>query len=352
MATEVGTSESFSFVFVKDFPPEWRELWEQVYTLARKLQIPTRAVLEVFRMIYDCTMKEEEGRPKSTGIIVAPQAEKICSEMKSAGIILDAAEGEGQRKFIEGLFGLVDGLSAAFVLDKAAVLRGIVCLQSDDAKPSLARTLIPHKYSGYWKAMKIDENAFALLSLGNLKTVKFFGGGRLLAEVIYLRSKSSWSYRDYAAIGKKLEQLSSEKNVDCETLFTAFTTGIEMSNMRKGGTIVIGDGENVLKHSEKPRMYMTTNIKDFDSDSEGFLFNLATREFSLAVDSGGGIRGISVRFVAKLPPGMKIDVSSTDGGRHRSAGEISAVTNSIPVVVSDDGPITVFAGGKKMLARI
>jgi DNA integrity scanning protein DisA with diadenylate cyclase activity len=53
--------------------------------------------------------------------------------------------------------------------------------------------------------------------------------------------------------------------------------------------------------------------------------------------------------MARVPDTVKPEVGITDGGRHRSAAEISASTNCVAFVVSDDGPITVYAGGKRIL---
>jgi DNA integrity scanning protein DisA with diadenylate cyclase activity len=53
--------------------------------------------------------------------------------------------------------------------------------------------------------------------------------------------------------------------------------------------------------------------------------------------------------MARVPDTVKPEVGVADGGRHRSAAEMSASTNSVAMVVSDDGPITVYSGGKRVL---
>jgi len=339
--------ESFSFIFVRDYPQEWRDFWIQIHGLAGKLGISTQTILEAFKLSYGCVLREDEGRPTSTGIIMASQVEFLCSQMKNTGIMFESKKAEASEEFVRGLFGLVDGISSAFVLNTDGLLTGICCLQkTDHIEP---QTYISNKYSGYYNAMKADNKMLALVSLGNYRTVKLFAAGCLLAETIYLRSKSKWSYRDFDFIRTRMEQLAVQKSVRREVLHKAFLISIEMSNMRKGGTLTIGDAENVLKQSEKPRVFLKTDIMNFSSDSEQFLINLATREFGLVIDSDGQIYGGSVRFLAKPPPDKKIEVSSTDGGRHRSAAEISATTSAVAIVVSDDGPITVFSNGKRII---
>ncbi len=67
------------------------------------------------------------------------------------------------------------------------------------------------------------------------------------------------------------------------------------------------------------------------------------------IGQDGEIKGSSVRLLPKLPTEAKVEVTPTDGGRHRSAAEISASTDAISFVVSDDGPITIYAEGKRIV---
>jgi len=46
---------------------------------------------------------------------------------------------------------------------------------------------------------------------------------------------------------------------------------------------------------------------------------------------------------------MPVDVTTSDGGRHRSAAEMSAVAdNSVAIVISEDGPITIYSKGRRI----
>ena len=58
---------SLSFVLVKGYPRAWQEFWEPVYSFSRQFGVEINVALEVFKLIYECVSKEEEGRPLSTG---------------------------------------------------------------------------------------------------------------------------------------------------------------------------------------------------------------------------------------------------------------------------------------------
>ena len=53
--------------------------------------------------------------------------------------------------------------------------------------------------------------------------------------------------------------------------------------------------------------------------------------------------------MAIVPKTKTLELAATDGGRHRSAAEISASSESVAFVVSDDGPITVYFEGKRVV---
>jgi DNA integrity scanning protein DisA with diadenylate cyclase activity len=151
-------------------------------------------------------------------------------------------------------------------------------------------------------------------------------------------------------VKQKLDQIALEKGIAQEVLYKIFTTAISMSNHRKGGTIIVGDHDQVLKQSEAPRLRLhEINVLKLEGRQERHLFNLATQEFALIVSRDGEPKASSVRLMARVPDTVKPEVGVADGGRHRSAAEMSAATNSVAMVVSDDGPITVYSGGKRVL---
>jgi DNA integrity scanning protein DisA with diadenylate cyclase activity len=205
------------------------------------------------------------------------------------------------------------------------------------------------EFHGYCNALK-ETTAYGLVALGAFKTAKLFHDGALRSEVYFSGKTGDWVYRSLCDVKEKLDRVATEKKIAPRILYKVFATAITMSNHRKGGTVIVGDHEQILSQSEAPRFKLeNTNIMNLDGRQERHLFNLATQEFALVVSKDGEPKASSVRLMAKLPAGVKPEVTATDGGRHRSAAEISASTDSIAFVVSDDGPITVYVQGRKTL---
>jgi len=333
---------------VKSYPRGWQEFWEPVYSSSRKFGVDINAALEAFRLVYECVSKEEEGRPLSTGFLIGDSGKLKERLPNIAGIelrkqgVLDAAV------TLRTIFGVVDGYTSAFLVAKDGTLEEVRLMPSSASVPPDS-SLTPAEFDGYSHALR-GVPAFALIALGSLKIAKLFCDGNLRSEVYFSGKTGEWIHRPLDEIRKNLDQLGMEKGIPQPLLYRVFTTALAMSNHRKGGTIVLGDHEEVLRQSEAPRLRLHgVNVLALKGDHERHLFNLATQEFALVVSRDGELTASSVRLLAKVPSNVKPEVGPGDGGRHRSAAEISASTHGVAFVVSDDGPITIYSEGRKTL---
>lgn len=339
---------SLSFVLVKGYPRAWREFWEPVYSLSRNLGIDVNAVLEVFKLVHECVSKEEEGRPLSTGFLIG-DAEKLKERLPDlVGMELRKQSIFELTKTIRSLFGLVDGYTSAFIVGKNGTVEDARLLPGAPPDPDES-SFTYVEFNGYCEALK-DSPGYGLVASGLFKTAKLFHDGDLRAEVYFSGKVGDWVHRSLGEVKEKLDRVASEKGIDPRVLYRIFTTAITMSNHRKGGTMIVGDHDNVLSQAEPPRFRLhEANVLALKGRQERHLFNLATQEFALVVSREGEPKASSVRLMARVPDTVKPEVGVADGGRHRSAAEISASTQCIAFVVSDDGPITVYDGGKRIL---
>ena len=189
----------------------------------------------------------------------------------------------------------------------------------------------------------------AFFSFGKLKVVKLFEDGSLKAEASFSWKQAKWVFRSFRGVVDKLGELAAEKGISFDVLCKCFSLAVEMSNRRLGGSFIIGDHETVLNQSEKPLFsFENANLLDFDGEKEEYVINLASKDFATILDAQGVIVASSTRLLAKSPTGV-IEVSSEDGGRHRSAAEMSAAaTECVAIVISEDSPITIYSKGKKI----
>ena len=339
---------SLSFVLVKGYPRAWQEFWEPVYSLSRSLRIDTNAALEIFKLVHECVSKEEEGRPLSTGFLIG-DAEKLKERLPDlVGMEFKKQSILELSKTIRSLFGLVDGYTSAFIVGKDGTVEDSRLLPGAPPDPrESAFTYV--EFNGYCEVLK-GAPGYGLVASGPLKTAKLFHDGDLRAEIYFSGKVGDWVHRSLGEAKEKLDQVASEKRIDPRILYKIFTAAITMSNHRKGGTIVVGDHDNVLSQAEPPRFRLReANVLALKGRQERHLFNLATQEFALVVSREGEPKASSVRLLARVPDTVKPEVGAADGGRHRSAAEISASTDCVAFVVSDDGPITLYVGGRRIL---
>jgi DNA integrity scanning protein DisA with diadenylate cyclase activity len=339
---------SLSFVLVKGYPRAWQEFWEPIYSLSRQFGVDINVALEVFKLIYECVSKEEEGRPLSTGFLIG-DSEKLKTRLPdSMGIDRQEQNIFDIAKTVRTLFGLVDGYTSAFIVGKDGASVDARLMPGDPPEPDES-SFTYVEFHGYCSSLR-DVPGYGIVASGASKTAKLFHDGALCAEVYFSGKVGSWVHRSLSEAKEKLDQVASEKRIPQRVLHKIFTTAITMSNHRKGGTMIVGDHEAVLAQSEPPRFRLSDiDVLSIKGRQEKHLFNLATQEFALVVSSEGEPKAASVRMLAKLPATMRPEVGPTDGGRHRSAAEMTAATDSVAFVVSDDGPITIYSEGKRIL---
>ncbi|WP_455284454.1 diadenylate cyclase [[Eubacterium] cellulosolvens] len=339
---------SLSFVLVKGYPRAWQEFWEPVYSFSRDFGIDMNAALEVFKLVHECVSKEEEGRPLSTGFLIGDAAKLKGRLPDFVGMELRKQSIFELTKTIRSLFGLVDGYTSAFIIGKDGTVEDARLLPGAPPDPR-ENSFTYVEFNGYCDALK-DAPGYALVASGTLKIAKLFHDGDLRAEVYFSGKAGDWVHRSLSEVKEKLDQLASEKGIDQRILYKIFTAAITMSNHRKGGTMIVGDHEEVLRQSEPPRFRLReVNVLKLKGRQERHLFNLATQEFALVISREGEPKASSVRLMARVPDTVRPEVGVVDGGRHRSAAEISGSTESVAFVVSDDGPITIYSRGKRIL---
>jgi hypothetical protein len=334
-------------LLVKNYPKAWQSLWEDVYDVSHLSNININSALEVFKMVYGCVSKEEEGRPVSTGFFMGNRESLLSALPTSSGLRIEKKGISDYSGNLKHLFGLIDGKVSVFVIGADGTVEGANLLPEKRVNSANAKTSCD--FATHCDSLK-DVPGFGLIALGQFKTAKLFFGENLHAEVYFSGKIGDWAYRSIEDIRLKLRPVVDQKRIDEGAVEKVINVAINMSNHRKGGTMIIGDHENVLLQSEAPRYWLEgINIKNLIGTQENHIYNLATQEFALVIKSTGELGASSVRLLPKVPDDIKIDVTPSDGGRHRSAAEISACADCIAFVVSDDGPLSVFADGKRLI---
>lgn len=334
----------------ESYPEAFDKLWKESATKSREKEIPRSVVLNAIRLSYDCALKEEEGRPTSTGFIIG-NPKKILKILPKAGhIIFPKQDIRESADYLRTLFGVVDGISSAFVIDKKGNLAEVGLFWPLPKVKFKTSALIAPRYRPYAYVTETLGDSLAFFSFGKLKVVKLFEDGSLIAESLFSWKKAKWVFRSFRKVVDKLGELAAEKGINFDVLCKCFSLAVEMSNRRLGGSFLIGDHETVLTQSEKPLFrFKNANLLDFDGEKEEYVINLASKDFATILDASGSIVASSTRLLAKSPAGIS-EVTPEDGGRHRSTAEMSAAASKcIAIVISEDGPITIYSKGKRIM---
>jgi DNA integrity scanning protein DisA with diadenylate cyclase activity len=124
----------------------------------------------------------------------------------------------------------------------------------------------------------------------------------------------------------------------------------EMSEKNLGAIFLIGEAEVILRHSDASEINAFATIAstkiDYLSDEE--LINFAKQDGATIIDAQGWFKGCMVL----LRPGASTlaQIGAGQGARHSSAAKMSAEAGCLAITVSQDGPITLYDSGRKILS--
>jgi DNA integrity scanning protein DisA with diadenylate cyclase activity len=123
-----------------------------------------------------------------------------------------------------------------------------------------------------------------------------------------------------------------------------------MSEQNLGAIFVIGDTDRILKHADVSEISAFAAITSIElnqlSDQE--IINFARQDGATVIDHHGRFQACMV--LLRPHAETKAEVGPGKGARHSSAAKMSAEVNCIAITVSQDGPITVYHAGKRLLS--
>ncbi len=196
------------------------------------------------------------------------------------------------------------------------------------------------------------ENGCAFI-LPDLARIKLVVGGELIAE--YRQGK--WTNSGLSSLEKVLPDLSSDTGIDLKLLFDVIQKAIVASDQGSGRTFIIQE-----KGGERPRLAPGyKNILEVDGSNELKMKNFVDfepTEYLKLTEGDGAVvissEGQTLAVNAKLSPTPDTQVNEivSSGTRHLSAQKITKESGCVAVVVSDDGPVTVFFEGRPVFRKL
>lgn len=311
--------------------------------LARTQQIDAPSVVHICDTAAGVAQMEAEGIPLSTALIVGDPI-RIHKVLPGSLIQLHRHEHiRRMRNRIIDFARLVDGQVLAFVVDRHGYVRGI-CKLSIEVPLVSDAILGPQSRLHAEISARCDALVFLVPKGG--RQVRVFAEGKLAGRYTH----GDWAPESAAQIQQTVEELARQRGFDPLLIQRLLRCAFQMSEENLGALFVLGDADAVLARSDAPDISYLAWIASaaVESLSDDELINLAKQDGATVIDAATArFRGCMVL----LRPGATThaEIGPGKGARHSSAAKISAEVGALAITVSQDGPITVYDAGRRVL---
>lgn len=312
--------------------------------LAREHGIDTPSVIHICDAAANVAQMENEEKPLSTALIVGDPL-RIHRVVPTSLIQLHRHEHiRRMRSRLADLSKLVDGLVLAYIVDRHGYVRGIGRLDLDlDEEP---RALFGPQFRRHAEISRRCDSVVFFVPKGG-RQVRVFAKGQLVGRY----SNGDWSSENASLIEGTVDQLTSGREIDPDLASRVLRCAFRMSEENLGAIFMLGDAERVLAKSDRPEInrFAWISSAPVASLSDEELINFAQQDGATVIDAETG-RFRSCMVLLRPDAATRADVGEGKGARHSSAAKMSAETESLAITVSQDGPITVYDRGQRILS--
>lgn len=317
---------------------------EFLFELAREKQIDAPSIVHICDIAASIAQMEHEETPISTALIVGDTAQ-IARHLPPSQIqLLRHDHIRRMRKMLVALAPMVDGQLLGFVIDKHGYLRGIHKLDVNlEAQPS---TFLLGPQFRRHADISGQCNAVVFFVPTGGKQVRVFSNGELVGRY----SNGDWSKESMFRVADRMAELIEQKQYDVSLVQRILRCAFQMSEENLGAIFIIGNADTILERSDAPEISHFAWIvsADLDTMSDAELINFAKQDGATVVDTGGHFRGCMV--LLRPAANTQAEIGPGKGARHSSAAKMSAEAQCLAITVSQDGPITIYDSGKRVLS--
>ncbi|MEM8930854.1 MAG: diadenylate cyclase, partial [Acidobacteriota bacterium] len=312
--------------------------------LAREHGIDAPSVIHICDAAANVAQMENEEKPLSTALIVGDPL-RIHRVVPTSLIQLHRHEHiRRMRSRLVDLSKLVDGLVLAYIVDRHGYVRGIGRLDIDleDAPTALFG---PQFRRHAEISRRCDAVVFFVPKGG--RQVRVFSRGQLVGRY----SNGDWSPENASLLAGTADELTAGRNVDAALVGRLLRCAFRMSEENQGAIFMVGDAERILAKSDRPDLsrFAWISSSPMDSLTDDELINFAQQDGATVIDAESA-RFRSCMVLLRPDAATRADIAEGKGARHSSAAKMSAETESLAITVSQDGPITVFDHGQRILS--
>lgn len=315
-----------------------------LFDIAREHGIDTPSVVHICDAATSVAQMELEEKPLSTALIVGDPV-RIHRLLPPSVYRLSRHDHIRRlRSRLVELSGLVDGLVLGWVVDRHGYVRGINRLQVElDPDPT---SIFGPQFRLHSRISELSDAVVFFVPRGG-RQVRVFARGALVGRY----SSGDWSPENASRIQSTLERLASERSEDPELLSRLIRCAFRMSEENQGAIFMLGEAQQILAKSDASDLsrlaWLASSPVSSLTDDE--LIAFAKQDGATVIDAQSGrFRGCMI--LLRPDASTRAEVGEGKGARHSSAAKTSAETGALAITVSQDGPITVYSSGRRVLS--
>jgi len=316
---------------------------EFLFAVAREKQIDAPSMVHICDVVASITQMESEEKPLSTALIVGDPAHIARILPESQIQLLQHDHIRRMRHVLVTLAKMVDGLVLGYVVDKYGYVRGIHRLEIslDDSSGLLMGPQFRHH-----AAISRECDAVVFFAPSGGRHVRVFANGQLVGRY----SNGDWSPDNMPEMDEVVARLVEQKKYHFELVQRILRCAFQMSEKNLGAIFLLGDSDLILERSDSSEITSMASILSVElnqlSDQE--LINFAKQDGATIIDNNGQFRGCMI--LLRPTADTKAEIGPGKGARHSSAAKMSAEAQCLAFTISQDGPITVYESGRRILS--
>ena len=315
-----------------------------LFELARVKHIDITSMVHICDTVSAIAQMQSEEKPLSTALIVGDPS-RVSHVLPESEIQLQRYDHiRRMRQVVITLAKLVDGVLFAYGVDKHGYVRKVHKLNRAMDHP--ASFLLGPQFSHHAAVSEKCDAVVFFVPIGG-RQVRVFANGQLVGRY----TDGNWYSESTPHLEESIARLAEEKRIDLKLLTRVLRCAFQMSEENLGAIILVGDSEEILKRSDPPGIaaFATLLSTPIEKMSDRELINFAKQDGATVIDTNQGLfRGCMV--LLRPEANTKADVGIGKGARHSSAAKMSAEAKCLAVTVSQDGPITLYDSGKRILS--
>jgi long-chain acyl-CoA synthetase len=314
-----------------------------LFDLARARQIDGPSMVSICDTAVAIAEMQNEEKPLSTALIVGDPAD-IARILPSSEIQLQRYDHiRRMRQVVITLAKMVDGLVLGYGVDNHGYVRGIHKLDVELVAP--CSFLLGPRFRHHAAISEHCRAVVFFVPRGG-RQVRVFADGRPVGRY----ASGRWSPESMSDIDAAVSRLAEQRDCAPTLLEQVLRCSFQMSEENLGAIFVLGNADVVLERSDLSELssFVTIDRAKMAHLSDKELINFAKQDGATVIDARGNFVGCMV--LLRPAADTQAEIGLGKGARHSSAAKISAEAECLAVTVSQDGPITIYDSGRRVLS--